>query len=158
MTQFIFNSEGIANVKDMPANIQEQYKGSGSGTVWVMPDGTVTRLFYNGEDAVTNYEVEQHAKQGGRRIECSFSSGQVLLDWNVTRDVIERYCIKWAADTEQDFFDVPSFGIDSIFVIHEEEQVFRQPSSTGGYVVRDGLYWQASDNCFEYITTEPLTE
>ena len=161
MTQFIFNNEGVGNVKNMPTNIQEQYKGAGVGSVWILADGTIFKLHYNCEGGMTEAERSEFAtlkEQGGAAFDCIFSSGQIILIWKCARHIFQTRNKTFAEDTNQDFMQCDTFGIDPLFVLYNKEIVTRQPSSCGTYNHRDGLYWNASTEWFEFIQTEPLTE
>ena len=85
MTTNIFNQDGIANVRDLNPNIQEQYKGCGRGCVVISQDGEVIALIYNGhisKDKIPEFEatIKAYKEAGHVFIPCSYSSGQILLD------------------------------------------------------------------------------
>lgn len=80
----VFNSQGVANVRDMSEQVQQSYKGCGRGTVAIKA-GEVVALLYSGQ--LEPHEVEARREQlkqlhaeGCSFEPCYFSSGQVILD------------------------------------------------------------------------------
>ena len=69
------------------------------------------------------------------------------------REWLIEGCREWANDSEKDFFEVDTMGVDPKFFCHTHEIQERYPSSCSTYNYSDGVYYSASGDCFEVIIT-----